>query len=347
MRTPHLAHTGRVLLIGIGLSLFAGCYATSGSDQMTKEQRLGYYLENSLRYYDLRDLPRAIDQATRGLELEPRNERLLLIKARCHLQLDTRDDILTAVSILKKHPNQKDYRVRMTLAEGLERKGLLYDLAADEIASGERYTDEADPLVAAEAMRVTARKNWTEAIGHYRASTQLFTGGIESLNGLMRVQTFLGQDADALETAKKLVVAIDESSQVLRVRLRELESSENDSWPIQRQIYGNDKLLASVHLHMSELYHAKGEHLEALGELDEVLRLDPDWPAIYSRRGALFLALGDPARARDAIVHFMAQSELPYEHPDIQRAQTLLSECDSQLEAVDRANQIGDGSQGG
>ena len=144
----------------------------------------------------------------------------------------------------------------------------------------------------------------------------------------MRVQTFLELNEDALETAKKLVVAIDESSQVLRVRLRELENSENDSWPIQRQIYGNDKLLAGVHLHMSELYHAKGEHLEALGELDEVLRLDP-------------------ARARDAIEYFMANSKLPYEHPDIQRAQTLLSECDSQLEAVDRANQIGDGSQGG
>ena len=67
-----------LLLAGAAL---ASCSSPSKAEELygLTDENLGVYLENALYYVELNDWDRVIDQATRGLELDPENERFQLM----------------------------------------------------------------------------------------------------------------------------------------------------------------------------------------------------------------------------------------------------------------------------
>jgi tetratricopeptide (TPR) repeat protein len=77
---------------------------------------------------------------------------------------------------------------------------------------------------------------------------------------------------------------------------------------------------ACAHFGLSDAYHLKGELDLALIEIDEAMRLKPDWPYYHSKKGKILESAGDLEAA-------IAQFE---------RAMSLKPDCEDALANFDR-----------
>ncbi|MFT7677039.1 MAG: tetratricopeptide (TPR) repeat protein [Planctomycetota bacterium] len=321
----------RPRLLGLALlTLLIACSSTPDGE-LTDKQKLGLYLENAGRYYELGEIERCLDQCYRGLAIQEDNERFLLIQGRCHQHLGTSRDIAIAEQIFRDHPAQDDFRVRLGLAAALERKGLLMSESAVVIRSGERYTEAADPEARADDLLKLSIEAWEESIEAYLDAERLFTGSFEALNGLMRVSRYQGKNNESLAYATTLLDSIEGSNKLFRVTLTENEAKGESSVSARRTLLDNQELETFVRLESSELLHGFGRSDEALAQLDQALSLDPNMTNLHSRRGQLLFEMKRYSRAKSALERFLSLSNEPFDHPDIRGTYALIAQCDTAL----------------
>ena len=321
----------RPRLLGLALlTLLTACSSTPPGE-LTDKQKLGLYLENAGRYYELGEIERCLDQCHRGLAIEEDNERFLLIQGRCHQRLGTVRDIGIAEKIFRDHPAQDDFRVRLGLAGALERKGLLMSESAVVIRSGERYTEAADPEARAQELEAISVRAWKESVENYEEAERLFTGSFEALNGLMRVSRYQGENSQSLAYANTLLESIEQSNKLFRVTLTQSEAKGESSISARRTLLNNQELETLVRLECAELLHGFGRKDEALQQLDQALALDPNMTALHARRGQLLFQMERYSRAKSALERYLSLSNEPFEHPDIRNTYALIAQCDTAL----------------
>lgn len=321
----------RPRLLGLALLTLLSACSSTPKGELTDTQKLGLYLENAGRYYELGEIERCLDQCHRGLAIEDDNERFLLIQGRCHQHLGTSQDIAIAERIFRNHPAQDDFRVRLGLAAALERKGLLFSESSVLIRSGERYTEAPDPEARADELVKLSVEAWDESLESYLDAEKLFTGSFEALNGLMRVSRYQGKSTDALAFASALLESIEGSNRLFRVTLTENEAKGESSVNARRTLLSNQELETFVRLESSELLHGFGRDDEALAQLDQALSLDPSMTTLHSRRGQLLFTMQRYSRAKSALERFLSLSNEPFDHPDIRNTYALIAQCDTAL----------------
>lgn len=314
----------------LALSLFSACSSTPPGE-LTKKQKLDFYMENAGRYYELGEVNRCLDQVTRGLEIDPDNERFLLMKGRCHQIRGTSDDIAIAEKLFRDHPAQDDYRIQLGLAGALERKGVLFDVSGREIRSGDRYTPAKDPEARADDLAKRAIEAWEESAEHYALAAEYYSGGFEALNGQMRVTRFLGKSDLALDHARALIESIQTSNRLFRTQEEEQEAKGESTVDTRRTLLDNQELEVWIRLEIAEILKGQDRDQEALEELDIAYALEPDIKDLHSRRGQLLFEMGRYERAKSALERFLKLSEDPFDHPDIQRTYDLIQRCDMAL----------------
>jgi len=320
------------LLLGLLLALALPACNSKDPKELTKSQKLGLYLENALRYYELRELDRAQDQVQRALALDPKNERFLLMLGRIHLNRDTTEDILIAEQIFRKHPNQKDYRVKLGLGSALERRGVLEDQASVAIRSGERYTEHKDPEQRSDELEVLAQGNWKEAYGEFELALSYRSGELEALNGLIRTAGLLGWNEISIGHARDLIKALSDSTRVRRLELEDVAIDAASEKRLREAIKANTDLIVQSHEFIAELNYRLGQKDEAMEELGRVIELDPDRSLAYSRRAQLLYEAGQYLAAKDSIQRYLRLStDLPFEDENIRGAYELLTQCEAAL----------------
>lgn len=312
------------------LGLLAACSSTP-KGKLSDEQKLDYYFENAMRYYELGEIDRCLDQAQRGLLIDKDNERFLLIKGRSHQIRGTSEDIAIAEEVFRKHPAQDDFRIQLGLAGALERKGALYDLSSREVRSGARYTPADDPEERADQLAEKAIEAWHDSAKHYALAEEYYSGGFEALNGQLRVARFLGEDDKALAFAEELVTSIKASNRLFRVQEQEQETKGESTIDTRRTLLDNQELEVWVRLEIAEILHQQGKDIEALEQLDHACAMDPSLKDLHSRRGQLLFEMGRYERARTALQRYLQLSDDPYDHPDIQRTYGIINRCDIEL----------------
>ncbi len=306
-------------LLAAGM-LLPACRSNDQEGELSDEENLSLYYERALRYYEMRELDRCQDQVQKGLQIDPKNERLLLMLGRCHQTRGTLQDVLAAEQIFRKHPAKKDFRVRVCLGGTLERKGTYYYRAADGVESGEKLTEAPDPVARAAELREEARKAWEESYGEYEVALQLFPGGFEALNGLMRTSVLLERYDQSFEWSTHFLQAISESNQVFRKRLREQQITGDATVDTELTLLNNADLEVQVRLHRAELLHQKDEDRASLSELDTALAIDDELPEIFALRGQLLRELGEYQRSNDSLERYLSLSNEPFDHPNIRKA---------------------------
>jgi tetratricopeptide (TPR) repeat protein len=325
----------------LALPLFASCFSNDGKPkELSDEKKVGLYYERAMRYYGMRELDRCQDQVQKGLELEPDNERLLLMLGRCHQTRGTLQDVLMAEQIFRDHPAKKDYRVVLCLAGSLERKGTFFDEAANAVASGDRFTEALDPQVRSEELKENALDAWEEAYSTYAEALVLYTGSFETLNGLMRTAVYLGRFEESLEWSTQFLESLAGSNDLFNKKLREQELRGESSVDVEKTLLDNMDLETEIRLHRSELMYRDGKSREALIELNEILAKDETVAEVYARRGQILHILGEYQRSSDSLERFMSLSEDPFEHPNVRQAFTLIEKNKAALAiARDTASQ--------
>jgi len=220
---------------------------------------------------------------------------------------------------------------------------VLYREASEAVRSGERFTESSDPEERAQELASTAEDCWSEALECYADALALKPGEFQAMNGLQRVHALRGEYEESLRWAQDLLAGSKAEMEFWRERLRRPELSATEEDRLRKLLSGSTELQAATHLTAATLLVSLGRKDEALVHLDGAAVLEPDRAEIQSRRAQLLAELGRPGDAALAVQAFLRHTQLPFEHPDVQRAYDLLSECEraAKREASAAAQQQG------
>lgn len=319
---PRLPHLPLIL----ALAFLTAC-SSDGEKRVDPEKQLELHRELALRFYDLDDMSRAEDQAIKGLELEPDDVQLRLLLGWVCQRRGTSRDIFAAEKIFRELEDADDYRAVLGLGVALERKGVLYDEAADAVGSGERVTDAKDPQRRVEELRELARSAWTESESCYRRVIEKKDGEAQALNGLARVLALQRRWDESLQWNRKLLAQCESELRVWQEQLLRPDLSVEEERRLRDLRSGTEKLVLAVTQEAAILYRTLGRRDEELAALEQALLYAPDLPEIHSRRGQALAELGRTTEAIASLENFLKLSTLEFEHPDIQRAYELIAEC--------------------
>lgn len=322
-------------LLVAALSLGA-CSSTSDRDNslgLTTEEYLGLYLENAIYYIELGDMDRAIGQATKALELDPDNERFLLIFGRCHLFRGEKDSIQMAIDVFEGMDKQDDFRVQMSWAAAVERKGVIYDETAEALRTGRRSTDAKDPIARAEELGAEAVGYWQEAKARFKRSIELRSGEPEAINGLVRTTALLGEFEESIMWAGELIDAVRASQGLVSQQMDAIDLSANRESKLFRDRRSNRELEISARLHIATLERRLGRLAKSSEQFEAISALDPEFVEAYSLNAQVLFELGEYRKAKESINRFiqMKARTVKYDDPNVMKAYDLSERCDQAL----------------
>jgi tetratricopeptide (TPR) repeat protein len=307
----------------------ASCSTTTRT--VDEERQVEIHTESTVGYMNLGEYERAIDQAMRGLTLDPDNPTLRLYLSRALLKRGGTQDVLRAEQILRELDGKEDFRVPLGLAEVLERKGVAYSDAGRAIASGERFTRSPDPVVRGEELRQQALQAWNESLGSYQKADTLRPNDPEVLSGFVRVHSLLGNDEKALEYADAILVTTGTDRTIWNRQLERPNLSVGEEDRIRKILARLTDLQAAVLLQASSIAVRLKRPERAVEYLERLLEIDPDLPEAHGRRAQILIELQRYEEAIAGIDDFLRLSGLPFDHPFVQRAFELRSACELAL----------------
>lgn len=318
-RKSAMKRNTRTARVRIALALLATLACSSDS-----EARLELARELALRWYQMNQLDRAEEQVVKALDIDPEDPQMRLLRGWIRQQRGTRDDILIAEQIFRDL-DTTDYRARLGLAAALERKGVLY-LEASEGAVQTETAERAGEL------RERASAAWLESAQHYEDTLALSPGNARALVGLQRVYTHLGDVSRSLEYAARHREVVLTELEFNRELLSTQETSALEEKNLRQAIRANEDALIANTLLAAPQHMRLDQDEQALAILNLTIEVDPKLAQAHSLRAQALERLGRPRDALDSIERFLELStELDYDHPDIQTAYRLKSECEHQI----------------
>ena len=334
MRTPpsiRVLQAAASLSSLLALTLAGAC--TISQPKPDPEKLLAMYREQALGYYEAGALQQAEDQIRKGLDISPKDDQLKLMLGWCRQRLGSRDDLLVAERVFRDLAPRKDYRALLGLAECLERKGVLYTESAQKLLDGKGDPDAADPKQRALDLNRDAKKFWLEGLENYQAVLALKPSESQGMNGLHRTYALLGRMEESLEWAEKLIVLSDAEVVFWQTQLKRTDLRAEEETRLRMRLEDTRELTIATHFSAASLLVQSGRKTEAATHLDRIILLDPNLSAAFSRRAQLLFDLGRFEEARANLEDFLRLSDLPFDHPDVQRAFQTKAECDQRLQA--------------
>ena len=324
----------------LALTLLGAC--SSGPPELTAEQKarlVDRHTETAQEYLRMGELDRAEGQALKALELDPANTKCKMIRGWTLQKRGRIEDILVAERVFREIVDCGDYRAVLGLAECLERKGLAFHEASDDIASGRRVSEAADPAARAKQLLGERDRAWKESSERYDQVLAPHPEDVDALNGAMRMDALLGREEKSLERGAKLLATIVPSREFWEKQMLRPQLTVEDERLYRERIDHLRDLEIATHLHSSAILHGLSRDADALEHVDAALALDPERAEYYSRRAELEKNLGRPEKAIADIDRFLGRSTQTYDHPDVKRAYRLRKECEDALKAAETGRQ--------
>jgi tetratricopeptide (TPR) repeat protein len=298
------------LLVGLAACL-VGC--------RTEQERraIEAHTENARYWYEHGDLPRARQQATRGLELDPDDEELLLLLGWIHLRSGARDDVWRAEEYFERLRagwfEKEDYRAVLGHGISLRRQAAYLRAAADALEAGDVPFAGTDAEAEVERLRERAEERELRSIDTLERTLRLHTDNPLALDNLQQIYGMRGDWDLALARGTRFLDLAQQSEKLWRGILErpglpaddERLARERIEENVQRQV-ATRGLLANV-CFKQERYAQAAEHLDAL------LRLDPTRASEYLNRARCRMALGQNEGAREDLQEFLKRTPLPFE----------------------------------
>ncbi len=324
------------LLPLLGL-LSTGCYGVHQETRINEEAQLELYVTTATYLYEDGSLVRAQDQAVKALELDPRNKAMRRMVGWIRLRQGTGPDLVIAERFFRDLLRERDESAAtlLGLATTLERKGLAYDQAARDLASGARAAPEGTS--AESEARSLAKKSldaWHESLELYERTLVEGEGSTRTMNGLQRIHALLGDYDESLAWSDKLLARSTAELEDWQRMLQAEDLSEDEEELLRTNEAEATALQVDTLLFRASLLQRLGSRDEAAGHLDRVIALRPETAQLYSRRAQLLAELGEFQRAIEDIDHFLRLSTEPFDHPDVQRAFDLRADCEMELDQL-------------
>lgn len=326
----------RLLPLALGLALTSAC-SSSGLSYEQKKKAVEQMTETAQQYFAMGEFDRANAQCIKGLELDPGNDKLELIRAWTLQKRGKTEDIAQAETMFRELQSTGDFRAVLGLAEACERRGLAFAEAADRMRTGRHVSEAADPAERVRQYESEAQKRWQESRDLYEKALGMQRQNVDAVSGLVRAEALLGNAAASYDWAKKLIDLATVDRDYWDGQLKRANLSAEDEREIQRQARAKRKTLSTARQTAGDLAMTLRKDDEALAHLDAAIELDPTFAPNFSRRAQVRHDLGDFAGAVRDLEQFIAVSQLDANHPDIQRAFRFRRECEDKARAAQAA----------
>lgn len=299
------------------LLFLCGC-TTLSSDQM---DRLEIYQRNAPLYFDGGKLGQALIQVERGLEIEPDDYKLNVIKGAVLLRASERDpkkldeatEILARVyewrSPMRHEPSELLYYGLARQKQGLRNLGeaiRLEDRAAR--APDKKRHDE---------FQDKARKHRDIATEELNKANELLSVLIERgellrmvHNHRLQIARQLGNDKAFEESAEAFLREMKKERDVVEERVKNTVSADYEADQYRTLLNLKQEELDVRALYADWLFHRKN-FLRALEQMNVVIKIDPTRSDNYYNRGRVHLELKDEESAKNDFRRFLATSQLP------------------------------------
>ena len=339
----------RVLLLTAPLA-FGACNSPDKPPEPTAEQRallIDRYTETAQQYLMMGELDRAEGQAVKALELDPTNVKCKMIRAWTLQKRGKTQDIIVAERIFREILNEGDYRAVLGLAECLERKGVAFDEASNDIASGKRISEAPDPQARARQLVGERDRAWNESRERYAEVLKDHEDDVDARNGMLRICALLGRLDESVQQAEKLIAQIGPTREFWEKRMLRPEISAKDEKLYRDRVDYLRNLELMTHVHASTILHRMTKDKEALAHIDTALALDSARAELYGRRAEIEKGLGENEKAIADIDEYLQRSTQTYDHPDVKRAYRLRKECEDAIRAAASGAPSTSGAAGG
>ena len=329
-----LERTCSLLLLAVLLAGTACMHTYQKTIDPTPEQRFELYSTTATYLYEDGDLDKAQEQAVKALEAEPENRTMRRMIGWIRLRKSGNEDLILAERFFRDLLEEGDdnENTKLGLAITCERMGKAYDDVSRALAAGEREPEEgADRDESARELADKARAYWQESI---RLCDELLAegeGNTNAMNALQRVHALAGNYAESLDWSARLLARTEEELATWRRLLREENLSSGEEHLYRKNERSATDLQNDTHLFAATLLFRLQRYEEALGHLDALVANTPDLAQAYSLRGQMRARVGQYEGAIADLDRYLALSNSPYEHPDVQRAFALRADVEQHL----------------
>lgn len=312
------------------LFFLPACVTEGGDREPTTEEKkrlVEIHTESAQQYLNMGELDRAEGQVEKGLALDKQNRKLQQILGKTLLKRGRAEDLMRAEKVFREG-DPADYEITIGLGATLERLAVLHRESAANIRSGKHLTQAADPEQRAKDFEQRALTYLGEARGCFDRSLQQKPDNIDGLNGLVRVESLLGNDDASIDKAEKLITLLRADRKFWEQSLVRPEISADEENRFRKLARAQADLEVALHLHVAGLLHKHKHDEQALEHLDSVIELKPELPEAYSRRAENRKILGQYEMAvADLDTYLRLSSGKNSNDPDIMRAYQMRSDC--------------------
>jgi tetratricopeptide (TPR) repeat protein len=323
------------ILLAAPVLATGGCMHTyQKKKEPTREQKLDLYSTSATYLYEDDDLDGAQEQAVKALEVDASNRAMRRMIGWIRLRKAGNEDLIIAERFFRdlRRSGDENENTILGLAITCERLGKAYDDVARAIASGERTGESAlgkDPR----ELSAKARAYWQESIDLCSQLLANGEGNTNAMNALQRVHALAGNYAESLDWSARLLERTEQELLTWRRMLQEKDLTDTEERLFRKNERASLDLQRDTHVFAATLLFRLQRHEEALAHLDALVESAPALPQAYSLRGQLRARVGQYEAAVADFDRYLALSDAPYEHPDVQRAFELRASAEKQARA--------------
>jgi tetratricopeptide (TPR) repeat protein len=299
------------------LMLLCGCTTLSNDDldQLASAQR------NASSYFEGGKLNQTLLQVERGLDIEPDDYKLNVLKGASLLRLSERDvtKIDEATEILERvydwrSPMRHEPAELFYLGLARQRQGLRYLAEAIRVEDRARRAPDKKRHNEFVAQSKTARAN---AKAQLELANEVFDVLIDRGDSLrlthnhrMQVSRQLGNDEEFAESAKAFFEITAKQQKFVDEEVKRTPTPDYEAaqYAALKQLEREE---VEVRGFVADWCFHQQDYAEALKHMDRALQLDPTRSDNYYNRGRLYIELDEIDKAKADFRRFLATSQLP------------------------------------
>lgn len=317
--------------LGCLVPQLAGCMHTYQKElEPSKEQKLELYTTTATYLYEDDDLERAQEQAVKALGVDPENRAMRRMIGWIRVRKNGNEDLLLAERFFRDliHEGDDHENTRLGLAITCERLGKAYDDVSRALTAGEREPEAGkERESSARELAAKASRYWQESI---RLCDQILAAGegnTNAMNALQRVHALSGNYEESLSWSARLLERTGAELASWQRMLQEKDLTDREETLFRKNERAALDLETDTHVFAATLLYRLQRYEEALAHLDAVVDRTPGLAQAYSLRGQMRARAGQYEGAVQDLDRYLALSDSPYEHPDVQRAFELRAEA--------------------
>jgi tetratricopeptide (TPR) repeat protein len=302
--------------------------------EASPEQKLELYTTTATYLYEDGDLERAQEQAVKALQVDPEHRAMRRMIGWIRLRKNGNEDLILAERFFRDLAREGDENENtlLGLALACERLGKAYDDVARALQAGTREPSSPRGREGeARELSEKARRYWDESIRLCDRILAAGEGNTNAMNALQRVYALNGNYETSLAWSARLLERTAAELASWRRMLEEKDLTEREEVLFRKNERAALDLSTDTHVFAATVLFRLQRYEAALAHLDEVVAGAPELAQGYSLRGQMRARVGQYEGALADLDRYLALSDAPYEHPDVQQAFQLRAEAQRHL----------------